>query len=111
MPTYIRKATRNIGTSPVKIGSYTVPVGRASTIVGLNIANITDVLISANVYITNSTATLSYIVVNANIPVGSAFVPIGGDQKIILVAGDSISISSSVASSIDATLAIVESSN
>ena len=39
---------------------------------------------------------------------GGALVPIGGDQKLVLITGDKVFVQSSAASSIDAVLSILE---
>ena len=45
---------------------------------------------------------------DAPVPVGGALVPIGGNQKIVMVTGDSIKVNSSAASSVDAVLSVLE---
>ena len=63
----------------------TSPAGATSTIIGLAISNVSGVN-------TNVTVKLgaTHIVKNATVIAGSALVPIGGEQKIVVTAGQSI---------------------
>jgi hypothetical protein len=47
-------------------------------------------------------------VANAPISSGASLIPIGGDQKIVMITGDKIYVQSSAATSIDAILSIME---
>ena len=76
-------------------------------IVGLTVTNISGSAITANVFINDGAANTS-VVTNAPISSGASLVPIGGDQKIILLTGDSLYVQSSAAASIDAILSIME---
>ena len=65
--------------------------------------------ISANVIVYNSTAANSlFMVKNATIAPGGALVPVGGDQKLVLEAGDYLQVNTSVASSVDVITSILE---
>ena len=104
-----RFLTTSIGTSPTAIGSYTVPSNNTATIIGLsvsNLSNITDVDVSVNI---DASGVDYFIVKGAPIPIGGALVVIGGDQKVVLEAGDSVEVTSNVASSVDAVMSILES--
>jgi hypothetical protein len=50
----------------------------------------------------------TYIVANAPISSGASLVPIGGDQKIVMITGDKLYVQSSAASSVDAIMSIME---
>ena len=104
---FLRKTSRNIGTSPTVVGTYTVAAATQTTAIGLSLANITTN--SVNVTVTHSDGTnTTTIIKNAPIPAGGALVVIGGDQKVVMQTGDSISVTSSAATSIDAYLSILE---
>jgi hypothetical protein len=75
--------------------------------IGLTCTNTTGSAITANVFLANATAN-TYIVANAPISSGASLIPIGGDQKIVLITGDKIYVQSSAATSIDAILSIME---
>ena len=94
--TFTSYVNKDVGTS-----ATTVVTGTGqTTVIGMTIANTSSSPISASVYITRS-GTDYYIVKNATVPVGGSLVPIGGDQKLVLVSGDVLKVVSSAASSAD----------
>ena len=94
--TFTSYVNKDVGTS-----ATTVVTGTGqTTVIGMTIANTSSSPISASVYITRS-GTDYYIVKNATVPVGGSLVPIGGDQKLVLVSGDVLKVASSAASSAD----------
>jgi hypothetical protein len=99
--------SRNIGTGATTIGAYTVPAATTATIIGLSLANTNPTPVTASVIINDGTND-TYVLKNATIPVGSALVPFGGDQKMVLVANDKVNIISSAATSIDAIMSVLE---
>ena len=105
--TFTRKTSQNIGATADQIGSYTVPSATTAIAIGLTCTNTTGSAITANVFLANATAN-TYIVANAPISAGASLIPIGGDQKIVLITGDKIYVQSSAATSIDAILSIME---
>jgi hypothetical protein len=105
--TFTRKVSRNIGTSLTAVGSYTVGASTQTTVIGLTVANTTSNPINVDVTL-NDGANDTYLVKDAPVPAGGALVPIGGNQKIVMITGDSIKVNSSAASSIDAVLSILE---
>ena len=94
-----------VGTSPTTI--YTAGAGVQSTVIGMTVSNILDVSITANV-IVNIGSSNYYMVKKASIDPGNSLVPIGGDQKLVLEAGDYIAVSTSNASSADVILSLLE---
>ena len=105
--TFTRKVSRNIGTALTAVGSYTVGASTQTTIIGLTVANTSAATVNIDVTL-NDGANDTYIVKDAPVPAGGALVPIGGNQKIVLITGDSIKVNSSASSSIDAVLSILE---
>lgn len=105
--TFTRKLSRGVGTTAAAIGSYTVASSTTVVIVGLTVTNVSGSAITANVFINDGAANTA-VVTNAPISSGASLVPIGGDQKIVLLTGDSLYVQSSAASSIDAILSIME---
>ena len=105
--TFTRKTSQNVGASPDIIGAYTVPSATTTIVIGLTCTNTTGSAITANVFLANATAN-TYIVANAPISSGASLIPIGGDQKIVMITGDKIYVQSSAATSIDAILSIME---
>jgi len=97
-----------IGTTPTTV--YTAGTGVTSVVIGMTVANIlTNTQIAVDVK-ANVGGTAVYLVRGAAIAVGGAMIPIGGDQKVVLEAGDYISVTSSAASSADVLLSVLEQS-
>jgi hypothetical protein len=94
-----------VGTSPSTI--YTAGSGVSATVIGMTIANILNTAITANIIVTSS-ASDYYMVKMATIDPGSSLIAIGGEQKLILEATDSIKVSTSNASSADVILSVLE---
>jgi len=84
---------------------YTVPSATQTTAIGLVVANKTQGTVTANVQI-NRAANTYYIIQNAPILTGSSLVVIGGDQKVVLQAGDLVSIGASA--NVDAFISVLE---
>ena len=104
---FTRKVSRDIGTALTAVGSYTVGASTQTTVIGLTVANTSASAVSIDVTL-NDGANDTYLVKDAPVPVGGALVPIGGNQKVVLITGDSIKVNSSAASSVHAVLSILE---
>ena len=105
--TFTRKVSRNIGASLTAVGSYVVGAGVETTIIGLSVCNTTTAPVTVSVTINDGTND-AYLVKGAGIPVGQSLIPIGGDEKVVLITGDSIKVQSSAASSLDVVMSILE---
>ena len=105
--TFLSETSAGIGTSPVTI--YTCPSATQSTVIGLLVANVHSAGITVDVQLDASGRTSGaedsvYLVKSAPVPVGGALVVVGGDQKVVMEAGDSVKVTSSAASSADVQL-------
>jgi len=92
---------------------YTGKTGTETTIIGMSIANITTSQVTVDVKIESDTSDTEtnanvFIVKDAPIPVGGTLVPIGGDQKVVLLNTDVLKVQSDTANSVDTTLSILE---
>jgi hypothetical protein len=99
----------SIGTSNTTI--YQAPTATQSTVIGLSISNRTianTIQVSAYVLDSSNSYTPVYIVSNATVPLGGTLVAVGGEQKLVLKAGDSVQVVSSVSGSADAILSVLE---
>ena len=105
--TFLRKTSRNVGTSAATVGSYTVGGSTQTTIIGLTCANTTTSAITVNVQ-HNDGSNDTFLVKSATVPAGSSIVIVGGDQKVVLQTGDSIKVTSSASSSVDVMMSILE---
>ena len=101
------KTQRQIGTSLTVIESYTVPSSTETTVIGLTIANTAAAVIEVDATL-NDGSNDFYVVKAAPVPVGGTLVIVGGDQKIVMMPGDSIKIRSDTATSADVIMSILE---
>lgn len=95
-----------VGTSAATI--YTCPASTETTIIGMNVANILTSSITVDIQLENNDGDNVYILKDAIVPVGSALVAVGGDQKIVMNASDVLKVTASQASAADVTLSILE---
>lgn len=102
--TFKNELKKNVGSTPTVV--YTSPAGVSSIVIELDVCNTTNGSVQTDVFITSS-GTDFYIVKNAPVPVGGALQVISG-QKIVLEAGDSISVRSNTTAAIDVVASILE---
>lgn len=108
--TFLRKVSNNIGNVATAVGSYTVAANTGAVVIGLTVANTSNVEVLANVSIYNGIN--DYYLVNlAPIPAEGSLVLIGGDQKAVLQATDSIRVSSTVNNSVDVIMTLLETNS
>jgi hypothetical protein len=99
--------TGSIGVVSTKV--YEVPPSTVATVIGLNVANVLNSNISVNISITDaSTTTTKFLLKNGLITEGGSIVVVGGEQKVVLEAGDFISVVSTTASSADVIVSVLE---
>jgi hypothetical protein len=88
---------------------YTCPADTETTIIGLSIANIVTTQITVDVKLNGAGRTSGavdnvHLVKAAPIPVGGSLVVVGGDQKVVMEPGDTLTVTSDTASSADVVL-------
>jgi len=106
MPNTFKNSTVNaVGTAA--INAYVCPAATQTTAIGMTIANLNTNAITANVML-NAAGSNVYILKSVTIPPGGALVPIGGDQKLVLEAGDYLHVNTSIASSADVVVSVLE---
>ena len=99
--------TGSIGTTGVI--TYQTPTATTTTVIGLNVANVATQNISVSVMARDSSLNKTvYLVKDAIIVQGSTAVLIGGEQKIVLESNDFLSVTSSLASSADVIISVLE---
>ena len=103
--TFKSNPVANVGTTATTI--YTCPTATQTTAIGMSVANTTASMITVSVTFVSGGVTV-YLVKNANVPVGGALVVLGGDQKVVLEAGDYIQVVSSADSSADVLFSYLE---
>ena len=92
---------------------YTGKSGTETTIIGMSIANITTSQVTVDVKIESDTSDTEtngnvFLIKDAPIPVGGTLIPVGGDQKVVLLNTDVLKVQSDTANSVDTTLSILE---
>lgn len=99
------KVTANIGTSgsPSTI-TPTVSSGTTATVIGLSLANTVSTAITVSAKLTKADASTAFLVKDATVLPGGALVIVGGDQKVVLEAGDAITAYASAGTSADAVI-------
>ena len=103
--TFKSNVAANIVTSGNTV--YTCPSATQTTLIGLSISNKAAGSVTANVFLTRSAVDYSII---SNVPIlaGSSLIPIGGDQKLVLQAADSVKVTASANASVDVIASLLE---
>ena len=104
--TFKNRTLRAVGTSPVDVGAV-VAGSTEPTLIGMTLANKTSGVISGPATLNDGTNT-THIVKDAPIPTGGSLILLGGDQKVVLMTGDKIIITSNTASSCDVIMSFLE---
>lgn len=102
--TFTSNFSKNVGTSASTV--YTVPALTTSTVIGLSVANTSNTTINVDVYVTRS-GTDFYIGKGVTLLPGGTYIPIGGDQKVILLVNDLVKVKSDTASSADVMISLL----
>ena len=89
------------------VGIYTVPGATTTTVLGITLANVSGTGINATVGISRTSADSVSIIRNVPIPQGSSLEFMAGN-KVVLETGDIVTVKSDTASSLDASLSILE---
>jgi hypothetical protein len=108
MPTVFKHAVNTaIGTTPVDI--LQIPLGVRATVIGLNIANITDYdVVNVNVKVVDDSSTEGFYVRGLVIPPNTSVKVVTQGEKLILPETAGIRVVSDTESSIDTTVSYVE---
>ena len=80
----------------------TVNAGETFTIIGLSIANNGSTAIDVTVKLVKNGGTTAHVVKDAVVLAGGAIIAVGGDQKLVLEEGDSVTATSSTSGQADA---------
>lgn len=101
---FTRYLSKDVGTSPVNV--VTVAAATQTTVIGLSFANTSASPITVSAYVTAS-AVDYYLIKSATVPVGGTLVVVGGDQKFVMVTGDTLKVVSSAAASTDVITSVL----
>lgn len=102
-----RKTQRDVGTDLTSIDSYACPANTIATVIGLSVSNKTSGTIYVDATL-DSGSSNTYLIKTAPVPIGGALIIVGGDQKVVMEAGDQIRIQSDTATSADVIMSILE---
>ncbi|QIG65999.1 c1q globular head like domain containing protein [Ochrobactrum phage vB_OspM_OC] len=105
--TFKRYFAKNVGTTQTNVGTA-IPTGTQATIIGLSVCNVADAQVQVDIGVKITDGTVYYIVKNAPLLIGSTLVAVGGDQKIVLQAGDQIVVKSTNDLSLDVIVSVLE---
>jgi hypothetical protein len=105
--TFINRISGSIGTTETTI--YTTPAVTTTTVIGVAVSNRLQSNILVDVKLTESGGSnIAYLCTGSLIPPGSNIILVGGEQKVVLETGDSLSLRSNVASSADIIVSALE---
>ena len=104
--TFKNRTLRGVGTTPVDVGAA-VASSTQTTLIGMTVSNVVSSVISVTVTLNDGTNTTN-IVKDAPIPTGGSLLVCGGDQKIVLMTGDKLIVTSNTASSADVITSFLE---
>jgi hypothetical protein len=99
------KITPNIGllASPSTL-TPAVLTGETATLIGLSLANTTGASVNVSAVLVKSGGSSAFLIKDAIVLPGGALAIIGGDQKVVIEEGDSITAYSSASNSTDAII-------
>lgn len=99
------KVSANIGTSgsPTTV-TPTITSGNTATLIGFSLANTSASNITVSAKVVKADASNAFLVKDATVLPGGALAIVGGDQKVVLEAGDSIAAYASAGTSADAVV-------
>ena len=104
--TFKNRTLRGVGTSPIDVGAV-VAASTQTTLIGMTLANVTSGVISVTATLHDGSNT-THIIKDGPIPTGGSLVILGGDQKVVLMTGDKVIVTSNTASSCDVIMSFLE---
>jgi hypothetical protein len=93
----------SVAATPSQI-TPTVTAGNAATLIGLSLANTVSTAITVSAKLNKSGGSSAFLVKDATVIPGGALVVVGGDQKVVLEPGDTITAYGSAGNSADAVI-------
>lgn len=84
---------------------YTGQASTEATVIGMTVANTTATNLTCSVKVSDGTTSV-FLIKDATILPGGALVPIGGDQKVVIEAGDTLLVSAT--DTVDCLVSVLE---
>ena len=104
---FSNKLTANIGTGDVTV--YTPGSGIVyTTVIGCTVANRTSSSIVIDLFMRDTDSTEVYLLKGTTLNAGTATVPVGGEQKLVVLPGQELCVRSDTANSADVTISVLE---
>ena len=107
MATYFRnKIIKVIGTQKIEV--FASDGSTNATVLGINIANVTEFAINVNIYVKDDTSVEGYFMKDVMIVPHGSFKGMLGGEKLIIPSNNSLLIQSNLADSCDAIISYVD---
>jgi len=105
--TFKNSITGSIGATGVIV--YTCPAATSTTVIGMSVANVTSNNITVSTTLTSaSQGKTVYLIKDATITSGGTAVLVGREQKVVMSALDTLTVTSSAATSADVVVSVLE---
>lgn len=97
---------KQIGTERVAV--YTVPAATATTVIGMNVANLTEGMVNCTIEVGDEASNIGVMLKDVPIAPNTSLKPIGKGEKIVLDASNVLYVTADSTDSLDVILSIVE---
>jgi hypothetical protein len=104
---FVNSFNSSIGTSDEVVYTPTITIDYA-TVIGVTVANILTQTITIDLYVRDTDSTEVFILKNAELETGNSIVPIGGEQKLVLLPQQELVVRSDTEASADVTVSALE---
>jgi len=104
---FVNSFVNTVGTSNTVVYSPTGSIDYA-TVIGVTIANRTSSRIEIDLLVEDTDNSITYILKDSQIETGTSIVPIGGEQKLVLLPNQSLLARASSSASADVTVSALE---
>jgi len=104
--TFRTKIVKNVGTQKLEV--FTTPGGTNATIIGMNLANISEFAVQASILIKDDTSIEAYYIKDVMIPAQSSFKAMIGGEKIIVPTDYAVLVQSDIDDSVDVIVSYVD---
>jgi len=104
--TFKNAIAKEVGTNPVDI--YATSSNARSTVIGINIANISTSNIEVDILLRDDTSTETYVVKGCPVNRNSALAAMGGDQKLVMQPNNVLIVRSNKDNSADVIVSTLE---
>lgn len=107
MATYFRnKIIKDIGTQKIEV--FTSESNTNATVLGINVANLTEFPVNISIYVKDDTSVEGYFMKDVMIVPHGSFKGMLGGEKLIIPSNNSLLIQSNLADSCDAIISYVD---